>query len=476
ISYRPINNLSVGQATTLALDPKSNAVYTGLQDNGTMRGTRGYVPGRSPLDAWKSINGGDGSFVALDPREDLDLVYAASQFGAHTAIVQKTGARYRAAAPRAKGLDPLRYNWISPFLVSPYLPDEVFVGSQYLHRSFDRGKTWTTISPDLTRNRPNGDVPYSTIKDVSESPLRFGLMIVGADDGRVTLTPDGGYQWIDIPTPAPGKWVTRVIASQHDAETLYCAQSGYREDDFAAYLWRSADRGKTWSSIVGDLPAETINVVREDPKEPRTLYNGTDLGVWVTRDAGAHWEPLGTDMGHLPVHDLAIHAKDDEIVIATHARGLMTTALRPLRLVDAGVRKEALKVLDAPDVRISSSAAYPYREIWGGVDEERPVAKLALWTGTAGTATIELVDEKGGILVTETTLLRRGYNEATLGLTVRPGKPLPAGVIPTPPKTGEEALRDPYAESRPVYVAPGAYTLRVRVGAATADSKLRIAA
>ncbi|RYG79167.1 glycosyl hydrolase, partial [bacterium] len=252
LSFRPINNLSVGQAATLALDPRSNAVYTGLQDNGTMRGTRAYVPGRSPLDAWKSINGGDGSWVALDPREDSDLVYAASQFGAHNAIVQKTGVRYRAAAGRAKGLDMLRYNWISPFLVSSFLPDEVFVGSQYLHRSFDRGRTWTAISPDLTRNRPNGDVPYSTIKDASESPLRFGLIYVGADDGRVTMTPDGGYQWIDIPTPRPDKWVTRVVASQHAVGTVYCAQSGYREDDFSAYLWRSTDSGKTWTSIVGD--------------------------------------------------------------------------------------------------------------------------------------------------------------------------------------------------------------------------------
>ena len=463
-TWRILNNLSVGQTTTLALDPRNGDVYTGLQDNGTLKGTRGYVPGRSDINAWARVGGGDGSDVQVEPLGDAPTVYVASQFGAHVGL--GADGKRRSAAPRkTKVTDDLRFNWISPLVTSGYTPGLIFVGSQYLHRSFDGGRTWAVISPDLTRNKPNGDVPYSTLKSVSESPLRFGLIYAGADDGRLTMTPDGGYQWLDIPTPAPDKWVARVVASRHTVGTVYAAQSGYREDDMAAYLWKSTDFGKTWTSIVGDLPAETINVVREDSKEPNTLYLGTDLGAFVSRDGGAHWETFGNGLGHLPVHDIAIHERDDQIVLATHARGLFVTPLAPIRALDAATLKTDVKVLPIEDIRVPESRARRPRYAFTDEEPDAPTATIPFFVAKSGPVTITVLDEKEKTLLKSTVEAHRGYNQTDLSLVVRPGKRRPE-TIPAP-QTGAQAANDPLADYRPIYLTTGKYKLTIT----TADDK-----
>ncbi len=488
-TWRRLNNLSVGQTTTLALDPRNATLYTGLQDNGTLKGTRRYVPGRSDVDDWKPIFGGDGSWIAVDPREDGGGVYAAAQFGAHGFIEERTGAR-RSVVPRPiKGGEPLRFNWISPLVLDAFAPGLVYVGSQYLHRSFDGGRKWEAISPDLTRNRPNGDVPYSTLKDVSPSPLRFGLIYAGADDGRVTMTPDGGFQWLDVPTPRPDKWVARVLASRHAVGTVYCAQSGYREDDFAPYLWRSTDFGRTWTSIAGDLPMEPVNVVREDPKDPKILYVGTDMGVFVARDAdakgGPHWETLGNDLGHLPVHDLAIHEGDDEIVAATHARGLFATPLAPLRLVTDEVRKAPLTILDAPETAVPSPLPSRGRDVWDGAQngsgESVPTLPILLYLSKAAEVDVELIPGAhawdAAAVVRQHLSLRKGLNRVLLPLTLRPGRTVPADLLAAPrpkPRTAAEALADPFAAYRPVFVKLGEYTIYAAVGTVEVQRPVKI--
>ena len=484
-TWRHLNNLSVGQATTLALDPRDKTVYTGLQDNGTLKGSRRYVPGRSDVDDWKAIYGGDGSWVTVDAREGSDLVYAAAQFGASGALDNATGKR-RSVQPKAKkgpngSPEPLRFNWISPLVLEPFLSTIVYVGSQFVHRSFDSGRTWEIVSPDLTKNLPNGDVPYSTLKDLSPSPLKFGLMYAGADDGRVTMTPDGGVEWRDVPTPRPDKWVARVLASRWAADTVYCVQTGYREDDFAPYLWRSKDRGKTWTPIVGDLPMESLNVVREDPKDARTLYVGTDMGVFVTRDAdapeGPHWETLGNDLGHLPVHDLAIHEGDDEIVAATHARGLFTMPLAPLRLVTPAVREDALTLLAAPETDVPSAYPSRGRAAWDGGQNAAPEASVLVFARKAGMLSLDLLDKNGKMTLSKSFAVRPGLNRLALPLTLREGRTIPADELireRSKPKTGAAALEDPFAAYRPVFVTPGEYTLRATLGTAKAERPLKI--
>ena len=349
----------MGQPTTLAVDTKTPYnIYIGLQDNGTMRVPSNYVPGRSDASLWKSIGGGDGSNVVVDPREGTDIVYTASQFGSSSAQDAISGKRW-STRPRGQGE---RFNWVSPLILSPHHPEIVYAGSQRVFRSFDQGRTYKPISPDLTRNRPNGDVPYSTLKDISESPLKFGLILVGADDGSVKFTPNSGFEWKSISTPEPFKWVSRVIASKYDEKVFIVAQNGYREDDFAPYLWRSEDQGKTWKSIVGNLPNEPINVVREDPENGNVLYVGTDAGVYITFDGGKKWEAIYDGMGTQPVHDLQIQPKAKDLVVATHSRGVYIVNLEKVFAVTDAMRKAPITILNLEEGSRSATWGYDRKQ------------------------------------------------------------------------------------------------------------------
>lgn len=460
-NWQHIENLSVGQSTTVAVDnAEPYNIYTGLQDNGTMRGPSTYIPGVTRPQVWEAIGGGDGSAVAVDPRQELGLTYVASQFGAHQARLENGGGY--SARPRAPQGESQRANWISPIIISTFHPDIVYVGFNRLYRSFDRGKSYKPISPDLTKNLPNGDVPYSTLKDISESPLKFGLIYCGADDGRVTMTPDGGNSWIDIPTPQPNKWVSRIVASRHEEGTVYCSQSGYREDDWSAYLWKSTDYGKTWKSIVSNLPNETINVVREDPKNKNILYVGTDMGVFITFDGGANWEALQGGLSHIPVHDMVIQERENDLVIATHARGVYILNLKTVQSITPELRKEDLKILSLSDGVRGSSWGYERRPEYSSEMPKNPTAKVSFYAGTAGKAKLEIVDKDGKTVLSREIDAVKGFNNSEIGLRLTDEKFDP--IKPEKPKTGKDAVKDPFEANRAKYLAAGKYTFRVTIG------------
>ncbi|MGV3616043.1 MAG: WD40/YVTN/BNR-like repeat-containing protein [Fimbriimonas sp.] len=474
-NVRHINTLNVGQATTIAVDNKRPYnVYIGLQDNGTMKGPSNYRPGVSDINAWKDINGGDGSHIAVDPRNDGDIVYVAYQFGAHAAINQATNERWNARANAARGETPLRYNWISPLIISSHHPDIVYLGSQKLHRSFNQGRRWEAISPDLTKNRPNGDVPHSTIKDISESPFRFGLIYVGCDDGNMKMTADGGSTWIDIPTPQPDKWVSRVVASKYDENTVYVTQNGYREDDFTPYVWKSTDRGKTWRSIVGNLPTECVNVIREDPDRKDILYVGTDMGVYVTFDNGTTWETLHGAVPNTPVHDIAIQPREKEMVIASHARSVYALPLKYVHLTTPELRGKDVTILEAEDARRSATWGFDRRDVWDRSAPRVPTTSVVLFTKEPGKGTVRIKDKAGKVVREKAFDAVRGYNFVDIELETVPGKPI-VPTKPTPAKTAADALKDPYAASRPQYIPIGDYVLEVQVGdkTVTKDWKMK---
>ena len=466
--WRAINNLAVGQLTTIAVDMKTPYnIYGGLQDNGTMRGPSTRSGFRSS--GWTSIGGGDGSAVAVDPRDGGDIVFVASQFGAHSGLNQKTNERWSA---RAAG-QGLRYNWVSPIIISTHHPDIIYLGSQKVHRSMNSGRSYVDISEDITKNRPNGDVPFSTIKDLSESPLQFGLLYAGCDDGTVKVTRDGGFQWTDIPTPQPNKWVSRVVASKWDKGTVYCSQSGYREDDFSAYLWKSTDYGKTWKSIVGNLPAETINVIREDPNHRGMLYVGTDLGVYVSFNDGESWETLHGGLMTTPVHDLVVQPRDNELVIASHARSAWVLPLQMVYEVDSDLRSTPIKLWPLADIRRARNWGYNYPGgEWSTEDQNVPPIKITFWTLTPGKATIRLKDKAGKVVKEVAVDALKGYNFADMSLLITPGKP--GSAAPTKPKTGAEAIKDPYESERPKYLEAGDYTVEVEVGGKTVSGAWKL--
>lgn len=303
-------------------------VYGSIQDHGSRRGVVDLGKGRDkiPTVDFEYAPGGEGSSHAIDPTNP-DIIYSAGFYGSisRTDLSKSGQEAYKRILPRVfENEARLRGQWVAPFIISPHNPNIIYHGMQYLYRSLDRGDTWERISPDLTYNNKDklGDIQYQTLFTISESPLKYGLIYAGTDDGRIHVTKDGGKTWTEITEGLiRNKWISRVVASKYSLGTVYLTQNGKRDDDFAAYIWKSDDYGKTWQDISGNIPLGPVNVIREDPIDKNILYVGTDIGVYVTKDRGKSWEVLG-DLPSTYVHDLIIHPRDNILVIATHGRGM----------------------------------------------------------------------------------------------------------------------------------------------------------
>ncbi len=302
-------------------------VYGSMQDHGSFRAPVDLSRGRDkiPTQRFEGAPGGEGSNQAIDPTNP-NIVYSAGFYGTITRTEYSAAGRTSYRLLLKPSLDEkLRGQWLAAFILSPHNPNILYHGMQYLFRSLDRGDIWEKISPDLTYNTPTemGDIPYHTIFAISESPRRFGLVYVGTDDGRVWVTKDGGKKWEEIVAGLPfQKWVSRLVASQYAEGTVYMAQNGKRDDDFAPYVWKSTDYGKTWVDISKGIPLGPVNVIREDPVDRNILYVGTDIGVYVSKDGGQTWNVLGGNLPSAYVHDLIIHPRDNIVVVATHGRGM----------------------------------------------------------------------------------------------------------------------------------------------------------
>jgi photosystem II stability/assembly factor-like uncharacterized protein len=219
----------------------------------------------------------------------------------------------------------MRGEWVAPFIISTHNSNIIYHGMQYILRSIDQGNTWEQISPDLTYNTAAemGDISHHTLTTISESPLKYGLLYAGTDDGKVQMTRDGGKRWQEIMEGLPyQKWVSRIVASAYDLPTVYLTQNGKRDDDFTPYVWKSTNYGKTWVDISKGIPVGPVNVIREDPRSKDILYAATDGGVYVTKDGAKTWEVLGSGLPMTYVLDLAYHPRENMIVIGTHGRGV----------------------------------------------------------------------------------------------------------------------------------------------------------
>ena len=331
------NTPAVGQFYNIAIDmAKPYNVYGGLQDNGTWFGSSAtkenydwYDGGHNP---YTMIGGGDGMQVQVDWR-DNKTVYSGSQFGAYSRQNLATKERKSVRPTRDLGEPAVRYNWQSPILLSRHNQDVFYFGSNKFHRSMSKGDSLVTLSNDLTTNPVQGDVPFGTTTTISESPIRFGLIYVGTDDGNVQVSKDGGNSFSLISQKLPkGLYVSRVIASKYNVARVYVTLNGYRNDHFNAYVYQSDDYGTTWKQIMKDLPSEPVNVIKEDAVSEQVLYVGTDGGLYVSLDGGNSSMAWTKGLpASVPVHDLEIHPRDHEIVLGTHGRSLYVGKLDALR-------------------------------------------------------------------------------------------------------------------------------------------------
>jgi photosystem II stability/assembly factor-like uncharacterized protein len=353
--------LRIGQFYAVSVDMrKPYWVYGGLQDNGSWAGPTQARRGEVTMYDWYGIGGGDGFHTQNDPL-DWEIVYSESQGGAISRINQRTGERAGIRPRTAPEGSRLRFNWSTPFIISPHNHHTLYLGSQFLHKSVDRGANWEVISPDLTTNDPEKQNPragvtpedtgaerHCTIVTISESPIRAGVIWVGTDDGKVWLTKNGGKDWTDMTTRFAGvpanTWVSRVRASNHVEGRAYMTFDGHRNNDYTPYVFVTEDFGETWSPLVSNLPAEgSVYVVTEGLRNPDLLILGTEFGLFFSNTRGILWQKYGT--GEWPtvrVDDLVIHPRELDLVVGTHGRSIWTVPLSPLeQLTSTALEQEA---------------------------------------------------------------------------------------------------------------------------------------
>src|SRR5438094_4171313 len=319
-------------------------VYGGLQDNNSLGGPSRTRSEHGILNQdWFVTQGGDGFVSHVDP-EDPNTVYAELQHGVITRFDRRTGEQVGIQPQEDKAGAPLRWNWDSPFIISPHLHTRLYLGAQVLYRSDDRGDSWKAISPDLTRQIDRNTLPvmgrvwgpdavakntstalYGNISAIAESPKKEGLIYVGTDDGLVQASEDGGGHWrkIDklpgVPTDA---YVARVRASQHDAATVYVAVENHQNGDFTPYLLKSTDSGRSWKSIAGDLPPRgSVYAIAEDHVDPRLLLAGTEFAAYWSKDGGEHWTKIA-GVPTIAVREIAIQKRENDLVLGTFGRGV----------------------------------------------------------------------------------------------------------------------------------------------------------
>lgn len=351
-------NLPLAQFYAITADNQQPYhVYGGLQDNGSWGGPSEGA-GAVTRESWYQVGGGDGFYVQVDPN-DHNIVFSESQFGAIGRQNRATGERafirppQSAAEPGGQSVVD-RYNWNSPILMSQHDPRTIYFAGNKLFMSFNRGDDWLTISPDLTTNDPTkviGNVPHCTITTIAESPLDKNYLLVGTDDGKVHITKNRGESWSDISNGFPLQpnrwWCSRVEFSHANKDTAYVSFTGYREDDFRPFVFKTTDAGATWNSIVANLPMENVNVIKQDPRNPAALYVGTEQGVFLSRNDGQSWESI-PGLPRVSVQDLLIHPRERDLIVGTHGRGIfIVDDVTPLQeTVDAKAAAHLFSIRD----------------------------------------------------------------------------------------------------------------------------------
>ena len=346
-SWDSRNQIAIGQFYEIAYDmAKPYKVCGGLQDNSSWCGPSATANAAGITnDDWYTVAGGDGFYAQIDPEQPW-IVYAESQDGN---LVRRDLRTHEARSLRPVEEDDkmrrFRFQWNSPVLISKHDRKTLYYGGNFVFKSTDQGDNWKRISPDLTTgvdrktlsimgqkiedrtmlSRNDGIASFPTITTLSESAARPGVLWAGTDDGNLQVTKDG-ETWKNVVGNVPGvpkgTYVSRVLASAYDAATAYVTFDGHRSDDFNIYLFKTTDYGDTWTSISTGLPKNggTLHVIREHPRNRDLLFAGGEFGLYISFDRGANWQELKNNLPRVPVDDIQIHPRENDLILATHGR------------------------------------------------------------------------------------------------------------------------------------------------------------
>jgi photosystem II stability/assembly factor-like uncharacterized protein len=389
-----IDTLPLAQVYEVSYDMrKPYYVIGGLQDNGSWQGpSAAWFRPKITNDEWFRVGGADGFYSQVDP-EDYTRVYSESQNGGIERLDLNTG-EYKSIRPVPK--DPseiIRFNWNSPFLMSSHDSNSIYLGGNKLFISENGGETWMStidltsqidreklplmgVLPDeSTLSKHDGILFYGTITTIAESPLQKGLLYVGTDDGNLQVTKDGGETWKNITTNIPEiperTYISRIEASHHDLGTAYVTLDGHRNDDFKAYVFMSDDFGESWTDISSNLPeGGTLSVVREHHRNPNLLFVGTERGAYFSVDKGKKWIKFTNDFPVVPVDDIAIHPRDNDLIFGTHGRSIwILDDITPLEQMSGDNLESAYHLFDIQPATLynffSRRAHYDFKGLFG---------------------------------------------------------------------------------------------------------------
>lgn len=483
--WRFLNVLPVSQFyhVNFDLDTPYN-VYGGLQDNGTWMGPS-QAPGGVSNHHWRTIGGGDGFAVTTDPG-DPDIVYLESQ-GGRIVRYRRSNGESKEIYPYARGEEKkLRFNWNTPIYASPTQKGTIYIGSQYLMRSKDRGDSWERVSPDLTTNDQSRQKQlesggltvdnssaenYTTIITISESGKNPNVVWVGTDDGNVQVTRDGGKTWTNVAANVKGvpakTWVSRVEAGHFDENTAYATFDGHRTGDMKTYVFRTRDAGKTWEPLATADIKGYAQVIREDLVNPNLLFLGTELGLYMSLDAGKNWAQFKENFPPAPVYDVQLHPRDGDAIIATHGRGLyIIDDLSPLRaLTPDQLTREVVMLPSRPSaLRIPAYGSGMEGDdlfVAGNVDDVASITYYLKKRHIVGDSKVEIYDPEGKLISTIPAGKRRGINRVDWPMRMKAPK-MPAGS-----SISGGAFFGPRAPA-------GTYTVKLIKGKETYTSKIEL--
>ncbi len=541
-SWRFVANLPLAQFYHVRVDGAvPYNVYGGLQDNGSWKGPSNVWENAGIRNHhWQEVGFGDGFDTVPDPRDPM-RGYAMSQSGFLSRWDLRTGERKDIRPSPPDRNTRLRFNWNAAIAIDPFEPDTLYYGSQFVHKSTDRGDAWTTISPDLTTNRPEwqkqnesggltidatGAENFTTIVALAPSPIQRGVLWAGTDDGRLHVSRDGGANWQSVEGNLRGvpanTWIPHVTPSPHDAGTAFVVFDDHRRSNFAPYVQKTTDYGRTWKSLATpNLRGYALSIV-QDPVDPDLLFLGTELGLWMSADGGGSWMPWRHGVPTASVMDMVIHPRDHDLVVATHGRSLyVLDDIGPLREVSEATQKAPLhlfKVADTIQARVgqTGSARFPGQGEFRGAtkppgalityslnvpglphpdkekERERKESERAATAQPAGEqggrplvqapgegdepeegeggrrkgpeAKIEILDGSGKVIRTFRQPATRGINRATWDLRHDPYRRMP--------RPGEE--ENEFRRARGTEVIPGTYTVRVTYGDHKQETPVRV--